>query len=468
MNPILPLEAAKEVAVNFATWQSVVVILTTVVGAVIAHFGLAVFNDGARPFMLDFIRGTTGRLATATIVFGLSAGFIFGLGAPMALSTGVLNPWLIFLPAEILGLLAPWPWLAGIAGGVWGAICAYGLSAANAAAHQLPVDFITALQQIGTPILWLFAMFPVIAVARQFGRLKGLITFGTVIAATLLTMKFLPSVFPGSIAMALGVIMLMVFAFTKDRGDKAVQAAEMAAMDATARVEAEQAREAAEATMTQLFGPNADRLRRSLPWLAILGGMVSALAATHIFAGGEATSFLMAEGKALEAAQVDFYRAFGFIPLIATTALASGAYAMAGFTFVYPIGYLIGQYIDNPIIALVVSFLAGAAVFALELLALSSLGRWLQRWPSVRESADHIRNAITEALQVAILVGSLMAALTMGDGLGLFLVGGLYLVNEATGRPVVRMAAGPAAVIVAGVVLNLLYLVGLFTPVAAG
>src|SRR5699024_11112554 len=126
--------------ISFPLWQSIVVMVVTAIGAMMAHSALAVFNDGARPFMLDFIRGKTNRAATATIVFGLSAGFIFGLGAPMALSTGVLNPWLVFLPAEILGLLAPWRWLAGVAGLAWGAVCAFGLGTVNSVAHQLPVE----------------------------------------------------------------------------------------------------------------------------------------------------------------------------------------------------------------------------------------------------------------------------------------------------------------------------------------
>ncbi len=124
---------------------------------------------------------------------------------------------------------------------------------------------------------------------------------------------------------------------------------------------------------------------------------------------------------------------------------------------VYPIGYLL----PNPWLALV----CGALVFAAEVLLLSRLGKLLSVFPSVRDSSEHLRNAITETLALAILFGSLMAANTMGGGLGILVVGGLYLLNEAMGRPVVRMAAAPAAVIVGGVVLNLLYWLDLFTPV---
>ena len=461
------LTAAPEAGIHFDAWQSGIVIVVSAIAAVMAHFALAVFNDGARPFMLDFIQGRTNRAATATIVFGLSAGFIFGLGAPMALSTGVLNPWLIFLPAEILGLIAPWRWLAAALGAGWGAICAFGLSAVNSAAQELPVDFITALQQIGTPILWLFAMFPVLAVARQFGKVRGVVTFAVEAVAVIATMKLWPDMFAGAMAMALGVVMLLVFALTKDRSDRLAEQRVLAGKGAEEIAAARAARTSEAEAVNQLFGPNAERLRKNLPWLAILGAGVAALSATHVFAGGEATSFLIADGNITGAAQIDFYRAFGFIPLIATTALAAGAYAMAGFTFVYPVGYLTGYWVDNPVLAVVIAAVLGAVIFAVEVFALSALGRWLNRWPSVRDSADHIRNAINESLHVAILVGSLMAALAMGGGLGIFIVGGLYLLNDAMGRPVVRMAAGPAAVIVGGVLLNVLYLVELFTPVAA-
>uniref|UniRef100_UPI0004C77AF2 YhfT family protein n=1 Tax=Streptomyces exfoliatus TaxID=1905 RepID=UPI0004C77AF2 len=109
----------------------------------------------------------TTRSATTAVSFGLSAGFIFGLGAPMALSTGVLNPWLVFLPTDILGILAPKKWLAPLLGGAWGAVVVFGLNGANNVAHDLPVDFLTAMQQMSTPILFLFTLFPVLAITKQ-------------------------------------------------------------------------------------------------------------------------------------------------------------------------------------------------------------------------------------------------------------------------------------------------------------
>ncbi|MFF8248164.1 YhfT family protein [Streptomyces griseus] len=431
---------------DFSLAQQLTVIALCALTAFIAHMALAVFNDGVRPFLLDFIQGRTTRSATTAVSFGLSAGFIFGLGAPMALSTGVLNPWLLFLPTDILGMLSPKKWLAPILGGAWGAVVVFGLNGANNIAHDLPVDFLTAMQQMSTPILFLFTLFPMLAITKQFGRKWGGVAGVVEVALVVMTMKLWPNMFAGALAMAVGVLMLIGLAVSKDLRQRRADRASGAVEEATG-----------DDPMASLFSASAARLRKYLPLFMLLGAGVCVLAQMHIFGGGEATSFLIAKGQYAEAAQVDFYRVFGFIPLIATTALASGAYGIAGFTLVYPIGYLM----PNPFLAAVV----GALVFAVEVLALSWIGKVLGKLPSVRDSSEHLRSAIGDTLQLAILFGSLMAANAMGGGLGILVVGGLYLLNESMGRPVVRMAAAPAAVIIGGVLLNVLYWLDLFTPV---
>jgi Protein of unknown function len=475
---------------DFSTGQSLTVIVLCAFTALVSHLALGVFNDGVRPFLLDFVQGRSTRAATTAVAFGLSAGFVFGLGAPMALSSGVLNPWLLFLPTDVLGIFAARRWLAPLLGGAWGAVVVYGLGGANRAAHRLPVDFLTAMQQMSTPILYLFTLFPAIAVIRQFGRLRGSVVGVVELALVVLTMKVWPHVFAGALAMAAGVLMLIGFAVARDvtgfRAQRAVAVgsapdggppgtAERTApadglMDADDRMPTGHPMNAddpldgdvpaPEDPMASLFGASAARLRTWLPLFMLLGAGVCVLSQAHVFGGGEATSFLIAKGQYSEAAQVDFYRAFGFLPLIATTALASGAYAIAGFTFVYPVGYLM----PNPWLAA----LAGAGVMAAEVLALATIGRWLGRLPSVHGSSEHLRAAITTTLDLAILFGSLMAANAMGGGFGILVVGGLFLLNETMGRVVVRMAAAPAAVVVGGILLNVLHWIHLFTPVKPG
>ncbi|MFD7663334.1 YhfT family protein [Streptomyces sp. NPDC059788] len=458
---------AASTGLDFSLAQQLTVVALCALTAFLSHLALAVFNDGVRPFMLDFVRGRTTRSATTAVSFGLSAGFVFGLGAPMALSSGVLNPWLLFLPTDVLGILAPKKWLAPLLGGAWGAVVVFGLNGANNLAHDLPVDFLTALQQMATPILYLFTLFPVLAITRQFGRLRGALAGVVELALVVLTMKVWPDIFAGAPAMAVGVLLLIGFAVAKDvrqrQADRATARAGATTGTGTATGRGAAAGQVGVEVpgdvdpMASLFGASAARLRRHLPLFMVLGAGICLLAQLHVFGGGEATSFLIAKGQYAEAAQVDFYRAFGFIPLIATTALASGAYGIVGFTLVYPVGYLLPS--PWPAAA------CGALIFAAEVLALSWIGKALGRMPSVRDSSEHLRGAIGDTLQLAILFGSLMAANAMGGGLGILIAGGLYLFNEAVGRVVIRMAAAPAAVVVTGIVLNLLHWLHLFTPV---
>jgi hypothetical protein len=382
-----------------------------------------------------------------SIAFGLSAGFIFGLGAPLFFSTGVLNPWLLFLPTDILGILSPRRWIAPILGGAWGALVVFALGPLNQAAQALPVDFLGALQDVATPILYLFAIFPALAVAYQFGRVRGVIAFVVTVLALVLTVRFLPEVFPGAIALLAGIVMLVIFALQKDLAERRMQTPE----------EREAARDAA---ATSFFAENAERLRRHVLWFVPLGALLAVLVNLKIFGGGEATSFVVQEGDFTAAAQLDFYRAFGFLPLIVTTALASGAYQIVGLTFVYPLGFLA----PNPIVAAI----GGAILFAVEIYLLAYIGRGLSLVPSLRESSDHIRNSITSTLGIAILFGSILAGNTMAGGLGIALVGGLYALNEALDRPIIRLAAAPTAVIITGILLNVLFYLNLFTPPEGG
>lgn len=439
-------------------------ILACACAAFLSHMALAVFNDGVRPFLLDFHRGELGRAQMTAIAFGLSAGFIFGLGVPIAFSSGVLNPWLLFLPTDILGLFAPKKWLAPLLGAIWGAIVVFGLSAATTAVHSLPVDFLTAMQQMANPILYLFAFFPAVAISMQFGRLRGSAAFIVSLLVLLADMKWLPAVSPAALALAAGMIMLLIIAILEEtrtaretRRERATAAAATTVATEAPATEAEVEEGQIDEEIMSLFAANAARLRKNVLFFVVMGVLLAVLVNTHMFGGGEATSYIIAKGQYASAAQIDFYRALGFIPLIVTTAVASGAYQIVGFTLIYPVAYLL----PNPILA----GIAGGLLFGVEVLVLSYITKGLGTLRVIRDASDSLRNAINLTLEVAILFGSLAAGNAMAAGVGIAIVGGIYALNEAMGRPIVRMAAAPVAVILAGIILNILAYVHLFTPI---
>ncbi len=101
---------------------------------------------------------------------------------------------------------------------------------------------------------------------------------------------------------------------------------------------------------------------------------------------------------------------------------------------------------------------------SLEILFLDVLARFLDKFPGVKKCGDNIRTSMSKVLEVALLVGGLMAANAMAPGLGLFVVIGLYVLNKTSKKPIVDMAVGPMGAILVGILINILFVVGLYLP----
>jgi len=160
-----------------------------------------------------------------------------------------------------------------------------------------------------------------------------------------------------------------------------------------------------------------------------------------------------------DAALAAFARGIGFIPLVFSTAIVTGVYSPAGATFVFVVGMLLN---GNPLVA----FIAGAALMFVEVQLLALVAKGLDKFPGIREMGEHIRTAMNKVLEVALLVGGAIASEKIAPGIGYFWVIGLLLLNRKAKSPIVELAIGPVAAISLGIIVNILYMVGLFTPVA--
>ena len=136
--------------------------------------------------------------------------------------------------------------------------------------------------------------------------------------------------------------------------------------------------------------------------------------------------------------------------------LSTGVFAMDGLGFVAPAGIVAPNW--------VAAAAAGAVVMSGEALSLGLVARLLDRFSGFLKAADNIRTALTRLLELATLVGGMLAANQIAPGLGLFVVAGLYFLNGSAGFPIVRAAVGPAAFIALGIVLNILTLLHLYPP----
>ena len=428
----------------------IVIMLVCAAAAYLSHMGMAVFHDGIRPVIPEYIEGRMHRTEMASVAFGLSVGFIASVGIGNALVTNLLNPWLLFLATDIIGIASPKKWLEPIFGGLYGILCLTGIGAINTVLTGMPVDLIGGMGEVGKYIVTGFAIFPIIAVVMQFGFRTGVITAVAVIVFRFAGPSFTP-ISADAWTMMAGVIALVILCVSKDvRSGKKESAADT----------------------LNIFSERVARIRKNLPFLMAAGALIALACNTGIFAGSDVSMFDLSKAYAMgdtpeatalirTVATNEFMRGLSFIPLIATTAITTGVYGVAGFTFIYVAGYLS----PNPIVAVV----AGAAIIFVEVMLLGLIGKFLGNFPSMLEASDNIRSAMNTCVEFALLIGSIAACAAMGAstaagaGGGFILGGMIYLINEMTGRKIMRMAIGPIAAIATGILLNLTYFLGL-TP----
>lgn len=422
----------------------VVVALLCGMTALVAHMAMAVFHDGIRPILPELLAGRMKRKEAGSIAFGLSIGFIASVGISFTLSTGLLNPWLLFLPTDIIGVMSPKKWISFTLGSIWGVLVITSLEFLNKALTSLPVDFIGALGELGTPVLSAFALFPILAIFYQFGWKKGLFSGTIVLVARLLIVKY-TKLYPESIEIFIGMMILISIAIFNDlkNGTNSDGDNEMAS----------------------IFEERTKRIFKNLPFLAIVGGLIAVVSNLHYFAGSEVSIYPLAQAYKMtdlvgqhelikQAALGEFMRGLGFIPLIATTALATGVYGIVGFTFVFVVGYLS----PNAFVAGIV----GIIVTCLEVLLLRTIGKQLEKFPSIRNASDNIRNAMNNLMEFSLLIGGIFAVIKMGGYTGFTIMVILYYLNESMGRPVLKVAAPAVAAILTGIILNIAHLLGLF------
>ena len=423
--------------------QYVVIALLGALAAILSNTGVAVFNDGFRAIVPEYLEGRMDKKALAATSFAISFGLVIGFGIPVSIAASIILIHSILLGTDIIGSFCPGGKkgmaISGVVGAVYGIGIVYGLQFVVDLFAKLPVNFLEPLKQVGTPITVAFAVFPALVVAYQFGTKKGLLTGLVALLVRQITVIYGTFSVNGmnikldaeGMALLAGMIIMIIFA-VQEKPDPNAPKVDLAA----------------------IFAERVKKIKKNLPILALMGGLISAATSLSLVAGDPISLNLLAEGKNTEAAMTALARGIGFIPLVATTAISTGVYAPAGMTFVFVAGFLIG----NPILA----FVAGAIIMALEVYFLDGLAKLMDKFPGVRKCGDNIRTAMSKVLEVALLIGGMMAAQAMAPGLGLFAVIGLYVLNKTSKKPIVDMAIGPVGAIGVGVLINILYLVGLY------
>lgn len=429
--------------------QLIVIGALGAMAAMLTNKGIAVFNDGLRPIMPEYHRdGTISKKELAATSFAVSFGLVIGFGIPVSIGATIILVHSLLLMTDIIGTWTPSTKMglaaAGVIGALWGIGITLGLQVVVDVFALLPVNFLSALGSVGTPIVVAFSLFPAIAVAYQHGFQRGAIT-GFTSALVLFLVKRFGSFQVGEatinlsaegITLLVGMIFMLFFAI-RVRGEGSDNQ-----------------------NLVNIFSERVKEIRKNWILLSLTGGLVAAATSLAMIAGDPISLSLMEQGAFGEAALAAFARGIGFIPLVFSTAIVTGVYSPAGVTFVYVVGIL---FQGQPVIA----FLVGALVMAVEVFLLGGAAKGLDRFPGVREMGEHIRTAMNRVLEVALLIGGALASESIAPGIGYFWVIGVYLLNRTSKKPLVDMAVGPVAAIALGIIVNILFILGLWAPPAA-
>ncbi|NPV43848.1 MAG: hypothetical protein HPY70_07735 [Firmicutes bacterium] len=414
------------------------IVLIAIIGAlaaILANAGIAVFNDGLRPIMPEYLESRMKKAELAATSFALSFGLVIGFGIPISIGATILLVHSILLGTDIIGTWSPKGKIgyvvAGTVGALWGIGLLVGLQWIVNVFKKLPVNVFDSMGQIGTPVIFAFAAFPALAVAYQYGVKNGLITLTISALVRAIVARFSPIVIgtskialnPEGMALVTGMIVLLIYA-VRDK------------------------KEESSTNIAALFTERVDRIKKNVWVLAIMGALVASATSLHILAGDPISLSLVSKGNYADAALVALARAIGFVPLVATTAIATGVYGPVGMTFIFAAAL----FSNNPLLAAILGFV----IICAEVYLLGGIATFLDKFPGIKKSSDNIRTAMGQLLEVALLVGGVNASNMALPGLGIFIVIGLYLLNEIAGRPIVRMAVGPVAAILVGILANIL------------
>ncbi len=422
------------------------------ISSLLSNRGLAVFNDGLRPLISEYIEGKMNRKILAVNTFALSFGLIIGFGIPFSLLSSIILVHSLLLGTDVIGI-----WCANsrrgsicasLIGSLYGIALLVGLKSIVNLFAILPINFMEQLSKVGAPIIVCFSLFPSLVTAYQYSYGKGLLVLIITLISYLITENFGILSFdrysqmsvkldPNGMALLFAMIGMFYFAMCEKRP----QHSETAAILRDKSV--------------GLFSERIKRIQKNRGLFILNGGLTSVAATTSmcLLAESPMSLQLLANGETTGAILVALARAISFIPLIGTTAIATGIYSPDGMKFTF----VVGLFTQNPIIA----FIMGGIVIAIEIILLSKLAVWLDNYPGVKACGEYIRIAIMHMLEFTLLVGGMMASNAILPSLGFMIVAGIYLLNRSAKFPLNNMAIGPIATIIVGIFANIICILGL-------
>src|SRR5699024_11908613 len=116
--------------------------------------------------------------------------------------------WLLFLPTDILGVLAINSLMAFGLGAIWGVLILTCLLPVNQLLTALPVDVLGSLGELSSPVVSAFALFPLVAIFYQFGWKQSLIAAVVVLMTRVVVVRYFTHRIPEFIEIFIGMVFM--------------------------------------------------------------------------------------------------------------------------------------------------------------------------------------------------------------------------------------------------------------------
>lgn len=124
----------------------VIIAAVGALASILANQSIAVFNDGLRPVLPEYLEKRMDRKALAATSFAIGFGLVIGYGLPTSIAASIILIHCILLTTDIIGTWCPdtkkGMIASGVIGAVYGVALLFGLQVIidlfNPAAGQLP------------------------------------------------------------------------------------------------------------------------------------------------------------------------------------------------------------------------------------------------------------------------------------------------------------------------------------------
>lgn len=422
--------------------------------SVLANKNVAVFNDGFRPVYAEYFSGRMDRKSLAATSFAVSFGLIIGYGFTNSIAMGIIIIHTFLLMGDIIGTWCPdspkGTVISGIVGAIWGIMVVAFMSSIAKFFSVLPVNFLPHIGDVADIVIAAFAIFPALAVAYQHGIKKGVISVCITLAAYVLIKNF-------------GIFNIGGIKLSLNAEGMALLAGTVTMVLFALRTKCE----AIGADLTNIFTDNVSRIKKKWYCFAIMGGLLSVAASQSMLTSSVISGPLQMKHEFVQAALVAAIRAVGYIPLVYTTTIVTGVFSPAGSYFSVAVGMLCASFGLSVPATCAAAFISGAVVITMETFFLGSIGKLLDQFPALRELGDHIRNASSQILELALLVGGFTASSAIMKEVGMPYIGSMivmivWMMNRCAKKPfLIPMAVGPVVTIAMGLLANVISVLGL-------